>query len=238
MKLLCILILLLAFAFPGFGQISPSLKAGIGYNYVIDEDESISPDFHTITGYPNFYAEIPFPIKIRMKPRLSINPGLAYNFFKESKVNGDTITGKNHKLNHQSLSGYVKVLYQYKIPGNTEAFLYLGPIGGINLITKTKGTKTVYGLNEEIPVYTDNVNENGKDFFKMFYYGFLFGFQPNARKYNFIKPSFEFSYYPDFVYKSIPELITGDVNSDENAQVTYKGIGTFQFTVYLGFRIK
>ena len=235
MKLLNILILLITFAFAGFGQISPSLKAGVGYNYVIDEDNSISPDFHTIKGYPNISVEKPFPVEVRLKPRLSINPGLAFNYFKENKVNGDTIIGKDHKLNHHSLSAYVKVFYQYKLP-DTEAFFYLGPVGGINLITKTRGTKTVYGLNEEIPVYTDNVNQNGKDFFKMFYYGFLFGFQPNARKYNFIKPSFEFAYYPNFVYKPDSELVTD--KNDENAQITYTGIGTIQFTVYLGFRFK
>jgi len=227
MKLVYILILLLALTARGFSQISPELKTGFGYVYVLDEDESISPDYHTITGYPTFSIEKPFPIKIRLKKRLSINPGLAYNFFKEEKVKGDTISGKNFKLNHQSINGYVKVLYQAKFAGKTEAFIYGGGIGGISLITKTKGTKSVYGLNEEIPEYDDHVNQNGSNFFGLFYYGALVGFQPNAKKYNFIKPSFEIAYYPGFVSKA-----------NETIPITYNGINTIQFTMFLGFRIK
>jgi len=227
MKFISSLLIIMAFAFTGFGQISPELKTGFGYVYVLDKDESVSPDYHTITGYPSFSIEKPFPVEIRLKKRLSINPGLAYNFFKEEKVKGDTVTGKNFNLNHQSINGYVKVLYQAKLAGKTEAFIYGGGIGGINIITKTKGKKTVYGLNAEIPEYDDNVNQNGSDFFGMFYYGALIGFQPNARRYNFIKPSFELAYYPGFVSKP-----------NETLPITYNDINTIQFTVLLGFRIK
>ena len=227
MKHFGLFFLLIAFGFNGFGQISPALKTGFGYVYVLDEDLSTSPDYHTITGYPTFAVEKPFPIEIRMKKRMSINPGLAYYFFKEDKVKGDTEEGKDFKLNHQSVNGFVKVLYQAKFAGKTEAFIYAGGIGGINFFTKTKGTKTVYGLNEEIPEYDNNVNENGIDFFELFYYGALVGFQPNARKYNFIKPSFEIAYYPGFVSKA-----------KETSPITYNNINTIQFTVLLGFRIK
>jgi hypothetical protein len=227
MKFISNLLILLTLALSGFSQISPALKTGFGYVYVLDKDENISPDFHTIKGYPAFSIEKPFPIEVRLKPRLSINPGVAYNFFKEEKVQGDIEEGKDFKLNHHSLNGFVKVLYQAKIPGNTEAFVYGGGIGGIHIITKTKGTKTVYGLNEEIPEYTDNVNQNGSDFFEMLYYGALIGFQPNARKYNLIKLSFEFAYYPGFVSKP-----------NETLPITYTDINTIQFTVFLGFRIK
>jgi hypothetical protein len=227
MKFITGLILLLALSLAGSGQISPELKTGIGYSYVLDEDESISPDYHTIKGYPTFSVEKPFPIEIRLKKRLSINPGLAYYFFKEEKLKGDTDEGKDFKLNHQSVNGYVKVLYQAKFAGKTEAFIYGGGIAGVNIFTKTKGTKTVYGLNNEIPVYTDHVNQNGKEFFELFYYGALIGFQPNARRYNFIKPSFELAYYPGFVSKP-----------KETLPISYTDINTIQFTVFLGFRIK
>ena len=210
-----------------FAQISPDLKTGFGYSYVLDEDESTSPDYHTITGYPTFSVEKPFPVEIRLKKRLSINPGLAYNFFKEEKVIGDTEDGKNFNLNHQSVSGFVKVLVQAKFRGKTEAFIYGGGIGGINLMTKTKGTKYVYGLNVEIPEYDNPINENASDFFGMFYYGGVLGFQPNARKYNFIKPSFEVTYFPQFLSKT-----------RETIPISYADINTIQFTLFLGFRIK
>ena len=210
-----------------FAQISPDFKTGFGYSYVLDEDESTSPDYHTITGYPTFSVEKPFPVEIRLKKRLSINPGLAYNFFKEEKVIGDTEDGKNFNLNHHSVSGFVKVLVQAKFRGKTEAFIYGGGIGGINLMTKTKGTKYVYGLNVEIPEYDNPINENASDFFGMFYYGGVLGFQPNARKYNFIKPSFEVTYFPQFLSKT-----------RETIPISYADINTIQFTLFLGFRIK
>lgn len=227
MKFIFSLILLLAVCATGFGQISPELKTGLGYVYVFDEDESVSPDYHTIKGYPTFSIEKPFPIEIKLKKRLSINPGLAYYFFKEEKLEGNTEEGNDFKLNHQSVNVYAKILYQAKLGGNTEAFIYGGGIVGLNFFTKTKGTKTVYGLNNEIPEYTDHVNQNGQDFFELFYYGALIGFQPNARRYNFIKPSFELAFYPGFVSKPI-----------KAEQVTYNDIGTIQFSVFLGFRIK
>lgn len=210
-----------------FAQVSPSLKVGVGYADVLDKDESISPNYHTITGYPTLSVEKPFPIEINLKKRLSINPGLAYYYFKEDKIKGNTINGKDFKLNHQSINGYVKVLLQAKFRGRTEAFIYGGGIGGINLITKTAGTKYVYGLNVEIPEFDNPIKENASDFFGMFYYGAVIGFQPNARKYNFIKPSFEITYLPKFISKNI-----------EAEKLTYIDINTFQFTIFLGFRIK
>ncbi len=227
MKSVTVFIILLAITVCSFAQISPAIKAGVGYMYVFDEDPSISPDYHTITGYPTFSVEKPFPIEIRLKKRLSINPGLAYYFFKEDKLKGDTEEGKDFRLKHQSVNGYVKVLYQAKFAGKTEAFIYGGGIGGVNFFTKTKGTKSVYGLNAEIPEYDNRVNENGSDFFGLFYYGVLAGLQPNARKYNFIKPSFEIAYYPGFVSKP-----------KETSPITYNNINTVQITLFLGFRIK
>ena len=227
MKSVFILFALLAFTVTCFSQISPGIKAGVGYAYILDKDETLSPDFHTIAGYPTLSVEKPFPIEIRLKKRLSINPGLAYYFFKEEKESHNPEYSVDYKYNHQLVSGFIKVLYQAKIRGKTEAFVYGGGIGGINLNTKTKGAKTVYGLSVEIPEYNVIVNENGSDFFEMFYYGAMVGFQPNARKYNFIKPSFELAFYPGFITKTIEEVTN-----------TKKDVSTIQFSVFLGFRIK
>lgn len=227
MRSIFILIALAAFSLTSFSQISPALKAGIGYPYILDEDESIGTDFHTIFSFPTLVVEKPFPIEIRQKNRLSINPGLAYYIFKENEVNGNTTDGKDYKVNHQSINGYVKLLYQTKLAGKTEAFVYVGGIGGFHFITKTKGEKTTYGLNQEMPLVEIEVNENGKDFFDMVYYGAMIGFQPNARKYNFIKPSFELAFYPGFITKTLVEV-----------DKTKKNVSTIQLSVFLGFRIK
>ncbi|KAF0237931.1 MAG: hypothetical protein FD181_1516 [Prolixibacteraceae bacterium] len=228
MKNVFILIMLMVFSATSFGQISPAVKFSVGYPYVLDEDDSKSPDFHTVsTNIPTFSLEKPFPIKIRLRNRMSINPGVAWHFFREHEVKGNQTDGKDFKLNHYSLNGYVKVLYQAKFRGKTEAFVYGGGVGGINFITKTKGTKYVYGLSTEIPEYNNPIYENASDFFEMFYYGALIGFQPNARKYNFVKPSFEVAFFPQFISKP-----------NEVVPITYKDINVVQFSVFLGFRIK
>ena len=78
MKSIVIIILLLALTVCGFGQISPALKTGFGYVYVLDKDVSVSPDYHSITGYPTFSIEKPFLIEIRLKKRMCIKPGFTY----------------------------------------------------------------------------------------------------------------------------------------------------------------
>jgi hypothetical protein len=78
-----------------------------------------------------------------------------------------------------------------------------------------------------MPLVEVEVNENGKDFFDMVYYGAVVGFQPNARKYNYIKPSFELAFYPGFITKTLEEVTNNK-----------KDISTIQFSVFLGFRIK
>ncbi len=229
MRSVFILIALLAFSLTSFSQISPAIKAGIGYPYVLDEDESISPNVHTFTGYPTVSVEKPFPVTIRVRKRMSINPGLAYYYFNEEKVRSNIENGTSISLNltHQSVSSYVKILYQAKIRGKTEAFVYMGGIGGINLLTKSKGNRYQNGLVEEIPEFEVQINENGSEFFGKFYYGALVGFQPNARKYNFIKPSFELAFYPAFITKTLEEV--------RNIK---KDVSTIQFSVFFGFRIK
>jgi hypothetical protein len=228
MRSVFILIALLAYSVTSFCQISPAIKFSVGYPYVLDEDDSEGTDFHTIsTNIPTFSLEKPFPVEIRLKPRMSINPGVAWYLFQEHEVRGDQTDGKDFKLNHQTFNGYVKVLYQAKFQGKTEAFIYGGAVGGMHFVTKTKGTKTTYGLNQEMPLVIVDVNENGKDFYGMFYYGAIIGFQPNARKYNFIKPSFEVSFFPQFISKP-----------NEVVPITYNEINMIQFSAFLGFRIK
>lgn len=234
------LFLLMFFGFNGFSQISPALKTGIGYPYVLYNDENEAPNLHTMTSFPMLSIEKPIPIEIRLKKSLSINPGVALYYYKEHEVKYDTIKvnpniKRDFKLNQLTLNGYVKVLYQKKFAFPSEGFIYAGGIGGMHLITKTTGTKTVYGLTSEIPELTVNVNENGKPFFDMFYYGLVAGFQPNARKYNTVKVSFEVSWLPGFISYTDP-IPLAEIKEDTKVPYTYSDIGQIQFSVFLGFR--
>jgi len=216
-------------------QISPFLKSGIGYPYVNYDDVSIPPAYRTLTSFPTISVEKPIPIEIRQKNRMTINPGIAYYYFKEHEVVGNTAKGKDFAFSHQTFNTYVKVMHQKKLPGVSEAYFYTGPIGGFHLITKTKGTKAIYGLNEELPIVLVNVDENGKSFFEMFYYGLVAGFQPNVRKYNMVKVSFEVAWLPDFISLVNP-IPLEDIKPGSSVPLTYTDVGIFQFSVFLGFR--
>ena len=216
-------------------QISPLLKTAIGYPYILYDDVSVPPDFRTLTSYPTVSAEMPIPIEIRLKNRMTINPGMAYYFFNEREIAGDITKGKDFSFSHQTLNGYVKVMYQQKLSRGREAFVYAGPIGGFHLITKTKGSKIIYGLSQELPEVVVDVNENGKGFFDMFYYGLVAGFQPHARRYNKVKVSFEVAWLPDFISLVNP-IPLEDLTPDISVPLTYTDVGMIQFSVFLGFR--
>lgn len=168
---------------------------------------------------------------------MTINPGIAYYYFKEREVVGDITKGKDFAFSHQTFNSYVKVMYQQKLSRVSEAFLYAGPVGGIHLITKTKGTKAIYGLSQELPEVLVDVNENGKGFFEMFYYGLVLGFQPNARRYNMVKVSFEVAWLPDYISLVNP-IPLEDLIEGISVPLTYTDVGIIQFSVFLGFRKK
>jgi len=223
-------------------QISPFLKSGIGYPYINYDDISVSPDYRTLTSYPTISAEMPIPIEIRLKNRMTINPGITYYYFKEHEFKeheavGDLTKSKDFAFSHQTFNSYVKVMYQQKLSRVSEAFVYVGPIGGIHLITKTKGTKAIYGLSQELPEFSLDVNENGKGFFGSFYYGLVAGFQPNARRYNMVKVSFEIAWLPDYISLVIP-IPLEDLIEGISVPLTYTDVGINQFSVFLGIRKK
>ena len=110
MKHIACIILLVALSFAVKGQISPDLKTGVGYSYALDKDDSQSPNYHTIKGYPTVSIEKPFPVEIRLKKRMSINPGLAYNFFKEERP-------ECFRFIHKFRDGLIQGMYEtQKIP--------------------------------------------------------------------------------------------------------------------------
>jgi hypothetical protein len=180
---------------------------------------------------------MPIPIEIRLKNRMTINPGVAYYYFKEHEIAGDITKGKDFAFSHWTMNSYVKIMYQQKLSRASEAFAYIGPIGGFHLITKTKGTKVIYGLSTELPEVVVDVNENGKGFFESFYYGLVAGFQPHARKYNAVKVSFEVSWLPDFISLVNP-IPLEDLTPDISVPLTYTDVGMIQFSVFVGFRKK
>lgn len=217
MKNLLAIIILSFVAIQCFAQRTTDLKGGIGYPYIFG-NENTEQNIHTITGFPTLSVEKPFGFGLPKKQKYSINPGLAYYFFKENEVRGTEVVGLDHKLNHHSLNAYVKWLYQFKLQRKTEAFAYFGVVTALQVFTRTKGTTIDYGLTPGNPITEIDINKSGIDFFDLFYYGAVVGFQPNAKITRMIKPSFEVKFYPGLVMRK----------DDKQSSI--------EFTVLLGYR--
>ena len=233
MKTSIFVIVSLLLAISSIAQISPFLKIGGSYPGLVYNDESIPPDYHTLKVYPSVSVEKPIPVKINLKNRLSINPGLDYYFFKQSLYDVfDDVSGiKDYRYNRHAINGYVKMLFQFKPVYNREGFIYFGGSGGIRVFTHTNGVKETYGLNDETPYITEDVKGNAKDFFNPFYYGAVAGWQPHFKKYKMVKFGFEFGYYPGFlsIYMEESEDMVSKIAIHEN-------IDLWQFSMYLGLR--
>ncbi len=209
---------------------SPDLKIGISYPYVLG-NKSVSGsnvnETNKINGFPSVSVEKPFPIEHKRKNKFSINPGIAYYFFKENEVWGNTTVGRDYQLNHHSVNAYSKFLYQAKFQGRSTGFVYLGGILGFHLLTRTTGEKISYGLNPNNPIINVDINESGKDFYGMAYYGAVVGMQPNSKITNVIKPSFEAKFFPGLINRSVIK----------NGTSTFEDEMVVEISVFLGLRL-
>lgn len=240
---LAILAMMSIAVIPSFAQKkikSPDLKIGVSYPYVFGNIEKIGSNVNEtnkITGFPTISVEKPFPIEHKRKNKFSINPGVAYYYFKEDEAWGfnddggwdDGAVGRDFKLNHHTVNGYSKFLYQAKFQGRSTGFVYFGGILGFHLITKTTGTKILYSKNPDSAkqIIEVHVNENAKDFYGMIYYGALVGMQPNSKITNVIKPSFEAKFFPGLVNRSV---IKNSTSTFENEMVA-------EISIFLGLRL-
>ncbi|NQU55465.1 MAG: hypothetical protein HQ522_23350 [Bacteroidetes bacterium] len=219
MKYILTIFVLSFVAIQCFAQRSSDLKAGIGYPYVFGNEDT-PQNLHTITGFPTISIEKPIAFGLPKKKTYSINPGLSYFFFKENEVRGTEVVGIDYKLNHHSVNGYIKWLYQFKFKRKTEAFAYLGAITALHLFTRTKGLRITNGQNPDPDKQHLEIKDNksGTDFFDLFYYGAVVGYQPNAKITKMIKPSFEVKFYPGLVMR------------------THEKQSAVEFTILIGYR--
>ncbi len=200
MKYLFAIIILISLSFQSFSQRTSDLKIGLGLPVFLG-NESGATETSEVNTFPTFSVEKPIPIEFQRDEKISINPGLAFFYFKESDVLSNTLTLSSKELKHMSGNAFVKFLYQQQIQRRSEAFIYFGPIAGVHLFSRTTGKKIIQSQNVDNPILEEDVNVSGKDFFSTIYYGLLAGFQPDAKVTNKFVPSFELAFYPNFVYK-------------------------------------
>lgn len=212
MKYLFAIILLSFVSLQCYSQRVSDLKFGIGLPYAFgngssDQIASVS-NTHTITGFPALSIEKPIGFGIPREKKFSINPGLSYFFFKEKEIIDRELVDVDNNLNHHSVNIYSKWLYQMKFQRRSEAFLYFGAATGIHVFTKTKGTRISSGQNVEEPILEIEVDDSGINFYDIFYYGAVVGFQPNAKITQMLKPSFELKFYPGLVTRKTDKQST------------------------------
>ena len=212
MKYLFALTILSFVSFQCFSQRTSDLKFGIGIPYAfgnVNNDQIASVDYtHTITGFPTLSIEKPIGFGLPKEKKYSINPGLSYFFFKEKEIYDRDLVDVDNNLNHHSVNIYSKWLYQMKLQRRSEAYLYFGAITAIHLFTKTKGTRISSGQNVDEPILKIDVNDSGINFYDIFYYGAVVGFQPNAKVTQMLRTSFEFKFYPGLVTRKTDKQST------------------------------
>ncbi len=196
MKIYSIFLLLLFFGFRVFSQQHSLLNLGLGYSLFTGEKESYYE--YNLTGFPHITVEKNLDLKINQKDRIRISPGLDFSSFKEHYKMVGLSSESYSDLRNSALSVYSKAAFLVNLKNQRHSKLYAGLLGGVHLISKSKGTKSGMNSIETMPRYFDEtINTNGKEFFRPFYYGFFAGFDLKNKKVSRLSPAFELSYFPN-----------------------------------------
>jgi len=197
MKNLLTVIALTLLCFQGYSQRNPDMKIGIGMPFFLG-NKSGETEISKLNAFPTVSLEKPIPIHVQGDEKISFTPGASFFVFREKEELGSEVAGKNNKLTHFSFNAYTKLVYNLMIQRRSEAFVYFGGVAGFHITTRTIGTEYIYsagaGYDEE-----NNIKRSGRDFYNNLYYGAVLGFQPNLKVTNKYVPSFELSFYPNFV---------------------------------------
>lgn len=199
MKYLITFFLLTCMFFQGFSQRNPDLKVGLGMPFFLG-NTSGDFDYNKVSGFPNVWLEKPIPIKINRDEKVSITPGVSFMYLKEKEsVYGNETVAQTSNLNHYSLNGYTKLVYNLLLQRRSEAFLYFGGVVGVHITARTIGTKITYSNSISGGEVEENIKRSGRDFYNSIYFGPVLGFQPDMKITNKFVPSIELSFYPNFV---------------------------------------
>ena len=200
MKYLFAIIILTSLSFQSFSQRTQDIKIGLGLPVFLG-NESGATETSKVNAFPTLSIEKPIPINIQRDEKFSINPGVAFFYFKESDILSNDLTLSSKELKHMSGNAYVKFLYQQQIQRRSEAFIYFGALTGVHFYSRTTGEKIIQSQNDQNSNFVEELDVSGKDFFNTIYYGAVAGFQPDAKITNKFVPSFELAFYPNFVSK-------------------------------------
>lgn len=150
-------------------------------------------------NYSSIGVFIEKPIQITFLKQTFLNPGLSYKSINENFSTSQTALGGNfsNNLNHNTFSGYLKIIHKVKIVKIQPAIFYFGAFGGAHFITWARGSaRSSSVLYEQDNWVKSDYRENPSHLFHKMYFGFLTGIQFTNN--SFIEPSFELRMLPHY----------------------------------------
>jgi hypothetical protein len=137
------------------------------------------------------------PIQLTSLSGNYFTPGLSYKNIYESYGGGGLGAQFSSDLNHQSISGYFKLIHKFNFEVLKPQSIYIGGMFGAQIYTWATGTSSNSDSSNHDRNWSDRYySEQPSHLFKKVYYGFVAGIEFADK--GFIRPAIEVRYYPEF----------------------------------------
>jgi hypothetical protein len=137
------------------------------------------------------------PVQLTKASGNYFTPGLSYKNIFESYGSGGLGGRYSSDLNHQSISGYFKLIHRFNCEVLKPQSIYFGGMGGVQIYTWATGTSSNHDSSNPDRYWTDRYySEQPSHLFKTIYCGFIAGIEFTDK--GFIRPAIEVRYYPQF----------------------------------------
>lgn len=174
-------------------QESPKLNIGMDF-FLFNR---IYENGYGKADYSSIGAFIEKPIQLNFLRQTFLNPGISYKSINEDFATSQSALGGSfsNDLNHNTFSGYLKIIRKVEMVKIKPAVLYFGAFGGAHFITWARGNaRSSSVLYEQANWENSNYKENPSHLFNKMYFGFLTGIQFTNN--SFIEPSLELRLLP------------------------------------------
>ena len=190
------LILLFCVLFVSGAKAQTAAKFNIGVDYMLFRGEYEYVDNEKMySSRGGIFIEK--PIQLTSLSGNYLTPGLSYKNIYESYGGGGLGTQFSSHLNHQSVSGYFKLIHKFNCEVLKPQSIYIGGMGGVQICTWATGTSSYNNSSDHVHSWRDRYDsEQPSHLFKKVYCGLVAGIEFTDK--GFIRPAIEVRYYPSF----------------------------------------
>jgi len=193
MKLTLSLLALLIILNDSFAQEQSKIILGLGYPTMLKANrETCCSDFRVGPKNINIHIEKPLLFGSDNSKHFYFTPGIGYIQFEGYNSGGGLGGGSTTESTNKAFSAYLKLLYSLEPVKEKRPNIYMGFHTGFQFYTNTSGTISWWAQGTGNGV--TELNENGKDFFNMIYFGFLIGYKPFAHNSSAFHPQIEIAF--------------------------------------------